>query len=435
MKNATKWTAIGVALGVLLCGQPAVGQVPGASPATLGTAQNYMVLARGYAAIGLNPAGLGMAGAEGFTLALFPTQVSQSMEPLGISAFLDYEGEVIPASVKEDWLQQITDAGGQTGTGTVEFTPIALSIDRLGIQFSTLASASTNLNPDVAELLFFGNSGRTGTPGDFDLSGAQLTGYAVSTIAISLGFPLSRRWVPGVEQGFAIGGTVKHSWGHALVHAENREGILGADPVVGRIEFPMIYSSRDSDYWSGGSGLGLDVGVSWKRDSWALAGVVQNLVNGFGWELREMSYRRGRIYVDRDSRQAIYEEWSGEFASEMMKDRVKDLTFNPTLSAGAAYSGFEDVTITAEIRQRTGDGLETGPKSHFGMGLQYFATPTVPIYAGAAVITDGFQAGGGFGLTLGRVQVGASALFRQGDVANSLLGMVGISVLGRRDGR
>ncbi len=68
MRNGKISLALGVLLAVLLWTQPTSGQLPGASPATLGTANNYTVLARGFAAVGLNPAGLGMPGNPGSLL-------------------------------------------------------------------------------------------------------------------------------------------------------------------------------------------------------------------------------------------------------------------------------------------------------------------------------------------------------------------------------
>jgi hypothetical protein len=431
MRNMTKSMAFGVVLLVLLQLQPLTGQVPGASPATLGTANNYTVLARGFAAVGLNPAGLGMSEIEGPSLALFPIQIRRSLDPLGVSDYLDYEGEVVPDAVKEDWLQRISEAGGQTGGGTVEITPFSLSWNRLGFQLSTIASGFTNLNPAAAELLFFGNSGRTGSPGNFDLAGSTLNGFAVTTFAISGGFPISRRWAPGVEQGLALGATLKSSWGHALVFAEDAGSSAQGDPLSLNLDFPMIYSASDAGFWSGGSGLGIDVGGIWKRDAWSVAAVITNLVNNFEWDLGNFSWRQGRAFLDSDSTQTDLDEQPGREAPQGLKDRVEELTFEPAVTVSGAYSGFENLTITAEVRQRAGEGLDVGPKSHIGMGLEYLPTPVFPLRAGFAVITDGFQAGGGFGLNLGPIQIGASALYETRDSRTGLAGMVGIALVSR----
>ena len=46
---------------------------------------------------------------------------------------------------------------------------------------------------------------------------------------------------------------------------------------------------------------------------------------------------------------------------------------------------------------------------------------------GAAVITDGFQFGGGLGLILGPVHLGFGALYRTGDVGDGIAGSFGLS--------
>ena len=426
MRNAKIGLAFGALLAVVLWTQPASSQLPGASTATLGTANNYMVLARGFAAVGLNPAGLGMPETSGFTLALFPVKLSQSLDPLALSDLKDYEGVVIPTSVKEDWLQQIAAAGGQTGSGALEVTAFSGSWNNFGLQLSTIASARTDLNDAAAELLFFGNAGRTGEPGDFDLQGSGLDGYAVTTLGISAGFPIARRWAPGVEQGLSLGVTLKQSWGHAMAFAEDAGTLAQSDPLEIGVDFPVVHSNNESD-WSGGSGLGLDVGVAWERGPWAAAAVLQNIFNTFEWDLAELVYRPGQATFDEDTNEADFDELPANQAPAALQGRVKDLTFKPGIALGGAYDASENMTVTAEFRQRVGDGLDTGPKSHLGIGMEYKPTPSVPLRAGVAMITDGFQAGGGLGLILGPVHIGFAAMYQTGDVGDGIAGTFGIS--------
>jgi len=427
MRNAkTRW-AFGALLALLLWPQPSSGQLPGASPATLGTANNYTALARGFAAVGLNPAGLGMADSEGFTLAILPATLSQSLDPLSFSDIFDYEGKVVPASVKEDWLQQISAAGGQTGTGQLELTAFSFSWNNFGIQLSTIASGRTNLNDAAAELLLFGNAGRTGSPGDFDLEGSGLDGYAVTTLGVSAGFSVSRRWVPGVEQGLSFGATLKQSWGHALAFAEDAGTLAQSDPLGIEIDFPVIHPRTEGSGWNRGSGLGLDAGVAWKRGPWFAAGVIKNLFNTFEWDLDELVYRPGEAVFDDDTNDSDFDERPASEAPSGLQAKVEDLVFKPALTLAGAYQASDELTVMAELNQRLGDGLETGPKSHLGVGVQSFPAPAVPLRAGVAVITDGFQLGGGLGLILGPVHLGFGALYQTGDVGDGFAGTFGLS--------
>jgi hypothetical protein len=427
MRNAKIGSAFGALLAVLTWAQPSSGQLPGASPATLGMANNYTVLARGFAAVGLNPAGLGMPETSGFTLALFPIQMAQSLDPLTFSDFVDYEGVVVPASVKEDWLQQIAAARGQIGSGTLEVTAFSFSWNNFGLQLSSVASGKANLNDAAAELLLFGNAGRTGEPGNFDLQGSGLNGYAVTTLGISAGFPIARRWAPGVEQGLSIGATLKQSWGHVLAFAEDAGTLVQSEPLGIDVKFPVIHPNTDGGDWSRGSGIGLDVGVAWERGPWAAAAVVQNLFHTFEWDLGELVYRPGEAVFDEDTNESDFDERPATEAPSSLQDKVRDLTFKPVVVLGGAYDAFEKLTVTAEFRQRAGDGLDTSPKTHLGVGMEYRPTPSIPLRAGLAAITDGFQLGGGFGLILGPVHLGFAAMYQTGDVGDGVAGTFGLS--------
>jgi hypothetical protein len=427
MRNAKIGMAFGAVLAPLLWTQPSLGQLPGASPATLATANNYTALARGFVAVGLNPAGLGMPDSEGFSLTILPATLNQSLDPLTFSDVFDYEGQVVPASVKEDWLQQITSAGGQTGDGQLELTAFSMGWGNFGLQLSTIASGQTSLNPDAAELLLYGNAGRTGVPGDYDLQGSALNGYAVSTLGLSGGFAISRRWVPGVEQGLAIGGTLKQSWGHFLAFAEDGGSLAQGDPLGIDVDFPVIHPRSDASTWNTGSGFGLDLGVAWRRGPWFAAGVVKNLLNSFEWDLDELVYRPGEAVFDDDTNDSDFDERPASEAPDALKSKIEDLVFKPAITLAGAYQARDDLTVTAELRQRTGDGLETEPKSHMGVGVQYFPNPAVPLRAGLAFITDGIQLGGGLGLILGPVHLGFGALLQTGDVGDGVAATFGLS--------
>jgi len=427
MKSIRIASAFIVFLAFSLGPRAAFGQLPGASPATLGTANNYTAMARGFAAIGLNPAGLGLPGNEGLTLALFPLKVSQSLDPLTFSDFVDYEGAVVPVTVKEDWLQQIAAAGGQTGAGALELTAFSFSYNNFGVQLSTLVSGRANLNDDAAELILFGNAGRTGEAGDFDLQGSGVVGYAVTTLGVSAGFGISRRWVPGVEQGLSVGATIKQSWGHALTFAEDGGTLAQSDPLSVDVDFPIIHPRDNWTDFGRGSGLGMDIGVAWERGPWAAAAVVENILSNFEWDLGELVYRPGQALFDDDTNESDFDEQPATQAPPALRDEVADLNFKPVIGLGGAYQARDDLTLTAELRQRAGDGLDTGPKSHLGVGMEYLPTPAIPLRAGIAAITDGLQIGAGIGFILGPVHLGFAGLYQTGDVGDGVAGTFGLS--------
>jgi hypothetical protein len=59
--------------------------------------------------------------------------------------------------------------------------------------------------------------------------------------------------------------------------------------------------------------------------------------------------------------------------------------------------------------------------------MEYLPAPAVPLRAGFAFITEGFQLGGGLGLILGPVHLGIGALYQTGDVGDGLAGTFGLS--------
>ena len=127
-----------LALALLAAARPAAAQLPSASGAALGVADNFTAQARGYHAVAWNPAGLGLAGNPGFSLALLSVRGIAGLGPVTVSELADRQGELLPDEVKADWLQRITEEGGQSGSIGGDVTYLALSIGRVGLQASTV---------------------------------------------------------------------------------------------------------------------------------------------------------------------------------------------------------------------------------------------------------------------------------------------------------
>jgi hypothetical protein len=427
MRNANIHLTFGALLAGILLTQPLSAQLVGASAGTVGTAYNYTVLARGFAAIGANPAGLGMPDNEGFTIAILPLAFQQSLDPLSIDDLFDFDGVVIPGSTKEDWVDRITSANGQTGTGLVSVTAFSGTWDKFGLQLTTIAGGRTDLNDDVSELMLFGNTGRTGSPGDFDAEGSSMDGFAVTTLGFSVGIPLSRRWEPGVKKGFSLGATLKQSWGHTFVLAEDGGTVATSDPLGMTLNFPVVHPQGEMFDWSLASGIGLDLGLAIQEGPWSGAVVVENVFNSFEWDLSELVFRSGEAVFDSDTKGSDFNEQQASSAPREVRDRVHDIEFRPVFVLGAAYEVEDNLTLTTEFRQRQGEGLQTGPKSHLGIGMVFTPDPRIPLRAGFSAITEGFQMAGGFGLILGPMHIGFGGLYQTGEAGEGFAGTFAIS--------
>jgi len=399
---------------------PLGAQLTPGSAAALGMGNNYTALARGVSAMSFNPAGLGMPDSPTFSLALLPVVGHQGLQPVGLSDLVDVEGTLLSPAVKEDWLRRIGEAGGETGALGADVTALAFNGGPVGLQFSTLVRGGAALNEDGAEVLLYGNAGRTGSPENLNLQGSSLSGLAVSTVGVSLGLPLWVEGRAGARNTLALGGTLKYSVGHALVHARDLGSGIVSDPLEVSVTFPMIVSDTSDVELDHGTGVGLDLGGLWKQGPWSVGVTVQNLVHSFEWDLEGMSYRPGELLFNEEVSESDFDARPADQAPESLKDDVADLTFKPRLAIGGAYDATPNLTVTADLAKRFGDGIQVGPELHVGMGLEYRALPWLPLRLGAAKITDGFQFGGGVTLALGPVYLGWAGALQRGDLEGTL---------------
>ena len=97
----------------------------------------------------------------------------------------------------------------------------------------------------------------------------------------------------------------------------------------------------------------------------------------------------------------------------------------------AAWDVSPAFTVVADARNRFGDGLDTGPAFHVGVGAEYRPARVFEVRGGAAVIQDGTQVGGGASLVVGPVSLSAAAALRSTDAFDSVLGQFTLSFGGR----
>ena len=404
---------------------PMSAQLANASAATLGVGGNATAVARGFGAISVNPAGLGMPGA-GFSLALAPVAVRQGLGPVTLSDLTDFEGALVPAATKAEWLARVVAEGRQAGTAGAEVSEVALSIGHLGFQFSTLAGASMNLAPDVVEAVLYGNAGRTGEPTDLSLSGSGVDAFGVSTAGVSLGVPLSS------ENGdMALGVTLKYSVGHVVAVGRDQGGSVQSDPVRVDVDFPLVTFDQDRGTFNNGSGIGVDVGFQLKRDRVSFGAAVLNAFNTFAWNEDKLVYRPGTALLEKGSYDIDFGKQPIASAPVAIRQILDDQRFDPVISLGGAYDVGPDFTVSADIRNRFGDGMSLSPKLHAGVGAEYRGLKVLYLRGGGAVISDGIQFGGGASLVLGSVSLSFAGAIQQRDMEDTNIAQVSLSFGGR----
>jgi hypothetical protein len=434
MRTRTTLRIAGAALAIMAPAGVAA-QVANPLPQAVGMGGSYTALARGLGAPAWNPAGLGMPDNPGFSITLLPVDVATGLGPITLGDFADYDGRLIPHSTRSRWLDEIARAGGEEGTADADVTYLALSVGRVALSASSSVRSRVDMAPDVAELVLFGNAGLTGEPRDQLLEGSAFDLAATTTFAASFAVPLAVRLGPTPDQRLAIGATLTYTIGNVLVMGREDGGSVGTDPLAVHVRFPLVHTpfpdsaeSFHGDDLSNGSGVGLDVGAAWQGGAVSAGVVIRNLISTFEWDTASLEYREGIATWDADTTYSSFEEKPIETAPDALLSRVDDLyTFSPVLAAGAAVDVSTELTVTGEVRHALEDDLTVGAQSHLGVGALLRVVPFLPIRAGVAVISGGYQLSGGLGLRLAGIELSAAAGYRDGELGDDTVIAVGFT--------
>ncbi len=404
------------ALLVLLL-TPTLAQAQGnASAAAAGMGGNYTAIARNFNAPAWNPANLGLDGNSRFSIALSP-QVGLGTGPVTFKDLKDYGGIVVPANVREAWLQKIADNGGQSIGGDVDMTPLAFSIGSLAFSATTTVRANGDVPEAVAELLLFGNAGRTGSAANYTLGDAALDANVTSTFALSYGKRLAI--VPVGD--FAIGVTGKYILGHGMASMRDNGSTVASNPLAIDLDLPIVLT--DTGSYNAGSGYGLDLGATWRVGRLTTSATLKDIVNTFAWHTDNLYYMPVRLtYDDNGSDEQIDSILPIAAAPTQLQDvlrqRIEDATVKPSVALGVAWKGSDRLTLAADLRQRFGTGIQLGPETQIGVGAELKLIPFVPLRAGVTSLSGGMRYSGGLGLEFGVFNLQAAASLLEIDGRN-----------------
>ena len=385
------------------------GQLANASATALGTAGNTTATTRGIGAISANPAGLAMPGSRS-SFSVLPMTVRQGLGPVTMGDLAAFEGTLVPAAAKEEWLARVTEQDREVGSVGLELSEIALTTGRFGFQLSTLVGATADLSPGVVEALLFGNAGRTGQPADLSLGGSALDVFAVTSAGLAMGFPLR---LEGANA--AVGATLKYSVGHLVVVGREQGGSITSSPLGVEADFPIISLPDEADQADNGSGVGLDLGFQFQRGDASVGVALLNAFNTFAWKTENLVYRPGTALFSEDESTTDFDGLPLDSASAELRHHLDGLGFDPTLSVGAAFELGPRTTVSMDVRNRFGDGMSLSPKLHAGAGMEYRGLGALAVRGGAALVTDGFEVAGGASLAMGPVHLSVAGAARKTD--------------------
>jgi hypothetical protein len=410
--------------------EPLVAQLPGPSASAPGMAGSSMASARGVAALGLNPAALALPSSPGWSLSFPSASFLSGLDPIRGTDLSGNGGKTLSFEERRDWLERITRAGGQRGVLMAEVTALALTTGPVGVQVGSVATGSTRLSPDAAELLLFGNAGLTGEPGDFQLAGSSLDGSVYTTAAGTVALPFSPL-VRGRRQVVGVSATLKYTEGNVLLLGRDAGSELRGEPVAVALRFPMIQSDTSLAPVRNGGGLGMDLGLAWEGGSWSAGLTVENVFHTFRWDQEALIYRPGEALFDAAGNTSDFEPRPLVEGPPGLQDLVEELRFHPGLGVGVAHGSATGTVVALELRHRFGDGIALGPRQQLGLGVEHHPWSFLPLRTGVALVTDGWRGSMGAGLRMGAVEIQASALLQRGEVGSATLLAFGITAAGR----
>ena len=396
----TRLRTIGALAALTITARAAAAQQPNASAAAFAMAGNFMSLATGSDAVAWNPAMLGM-NSPAFSLNLLSGGAMTGLNPVKLADITDFGGKLIPAATKESWLQQI-GSGRERGTFDGGVSVIALSIGRVGFQVGASGSADANLNQDAAEAILYGNAGRTGTAKNLAFNGSSAGGSSFITGAASVAIPLPFAPTGRPGEQVSLGLTGKYIAGLAVGRAQDNGSLVTPDNIA--VSFPAIFTDS-THLGNSGSGVGVDVGLAWTDGATTIGATARNVANSFAWSTSALKSTAGTVSFDGTTSKTNFDQKPYASAPAAMRAALEAEKFKPEIAVGFARR-MDKLTLTADGTTRIGDGIEIGPKMHVGVGAELRVIPFLPLRAGVAAVSEGFQAAGGAGLRFGHVELG-----------------------------
>jgi hypothetical protein len=284
-----------------------------------------------------------------------------------------------------------------------------------------------DLSTDVMEAILYGNAGRTGEPADLSLDGSSLDAFAVTTAGLAVGIPV------GVGVGgtkVSLGATLKYSMGHAVATGRDDGGALESDPIRAEIRFPTVSFDTDQAGLDHGSGFGLDLGLQVAQGRLSGGVAVLNVFHTFAWKEEGLVFRPGTALLEQGTSDSDFDERPFAEAPASLRQAVADLGFAPVVALGGAVRVRDDLTLSADVRNRFGEGMAVDPKMHVGAGAEYRGLGFLELRGGLAAITGGVEVGGGASLLLGPAGISFAGALRKGDQHDASLLQLTLSLGG-----
>ncbi len=354
---------------------------------SIAMAGSYTAVARGYDAIGFNPANLGLPDKPGTQVQLFAFGSKLNNNSFSMSDYKRYNGAYLSESDKREILSKIPSEGLEF-RGTSAASALAFTFGPIAVSTTVEAAGTGTLSKDMVDLAFFGNKiGET-----ISIDNADAQGLAHVDLNLAYG-----RRIKSFDWGdLSAGVNLKYIYGIASIDVTESNG--SATTQVDGIDADGSIIMRSA---TGGSGFGLDIGTAATyREDWVFSAGLKNLVSSISWnkDAKETEYTFEVISL------------TAETASEdstVVSDEVErsvgsfSTSLAPQVNLGAAYT-IGKFLLASDLKFGLKDkaGVSTTPEISVGSEFHQFSF--MPLRAGVSfggVHGTSLGLGGGFRLS------------------------------------
>jgi hypothetical protein len=246
---------------------------------SIAMAGSYTAIARGYEAIGFNPANIGLSDRPNRQVQLFALGSTLNNNSFSMGDYEKYNGNYLSESDKRDILSMIPSDGLEF-VGNASASALSFAYGALAFSSTFEAAGRGAITKDVIDLAFYGN--RIGETVTVDDSEAEALAHVDLNIAYG-------RKIKSYDWGeIAAGVNLKyiHGLGYANIGSSRASATTGVDGIDA--DGSVVIRSA-----TGGSGFGLDIGAAALcRDTWVFSAGIRNLISSVEWSrnTRETEY-------------------------------------------------------------------------------------------------------------------------------------------------
>jgi hypothetical protein len=329
-----------------------------------------------------NPALAAVQSDDGFAWSLPGLELRGGLGPVSIGD-VGRAPDPVPRALRERWLQAIERRGSEDGDAYALVRWGAAAGRGWAVEVASAAWGSARLDPDAAELLFFGNAGRTGEPRALAPDGT-VDAAVLSTLTIA-----GAREVPSPWRGrLGLGAAAALSVGHGVWVARDAGSVASEEPPTLTLRFPMLERRPEAHAGSGGA---LHLGAVWEDDRWSAGITAHDVVARFTWSRDGMTLRPGEAVLGPDAPDVDNTPRPASEAPAALLAALDSLRPARGVTLSVARRLNARTRVAAELMTRARGGIASGPRTAATLAAEWKARPALPLRAAA-------QVGGGLAL-------------------------------------